>query len=534
MGKKVLSGSMSRRDVFKLGSLTAVGVAGASMLGGCAPSAPASSAPASGAGEAAAGENASGLPSFLVRPADITDFTETKDYDVVVVGAGAAGLAAAIKAAEEGAKVAVVQKESVPSSQGFRATGLDLDKNDKATQEAVVSYMMRNSDYRPDRSLLRAWTSNGGEAIKWYRDILHESGVQDDPDSYSTFELDCNGYTASFISAIPETTFVNAISNVAEYATSHGVDLHYSMPGVQLMVEDGNVTGVVAGEEGKYVRFNAAKGVVLATGDYQCNNEMIAYYCPDVLGYPPLEIGRDGDGHRMGVWAGGHVEPVGHTKMIHDIWMNSAPYLMVGPDGARLTDEHMPWWKINTIMRPVMKANADSPDDARVWSIMDAQYLAQAESWAQHDSALKAKEVPSEKSGVMFTADTIEGLAEAIGIEPAALKKTVDRYNEVVAKGVDEDFGKDAVFLAPVAEGPFYAVQRDFNWGLSATLGGLVVNAENQVLNDDAEPIKGLYAAGNASGPFFGSIDYPMEIGGLSVGRAITTGYIAGRAAAKA
>lgn len=106
--------------------------------------------------------------------------------------------------------------------------------------------MMRNSDYRPDRSLLRAWTSNSGEAIKWYRDILHESGVQDDSDSYSTFELDCNGYTASFISAIPETTFVNAISNVAEYATSHGVDLHYSMPGVQLVVEDGNVTGVVA------------------------------------------------------------------------------------------------------------------------------------------------------------------------------------------------------------------------------------------------------------------------------------------------
>ena len=91
-----------------------------------------------------------------MKPAEITDFAETKDYDVVVVGAGAAGLAAAIKAAEEGAKVAVVQKESVPSSQGFRATGLDLDKNDKATQEAVVSYMMRNSDYRPDRSLLRA------------------------------------------------------------------------------------------------------------------------------------------------------------------------------------------------------------------------------------------------------------------------------------------------------------------------------------------------------------------------------------------
>ncbi len=226
MGKKVLSGSMSRRDVFKLGPLAAVGVAGASMLGGCAPSAPASSAPASGAGEAAAGENASGLPSFFGEAG--RDHRLRGNEGLRRGGSGvhsAAGLAAAIKAAEEGAKVAVVQKESVPSSQGFRATGLDLDKNDKATQEAVVSYMMRNSDYRPDRSLLRAWTSNSGEAIKWYRDILHESGVQDDPDSYSTFELDCNGYTASFISAIPETTSVNAISNVAEYATSHGVDL---------------------------------------------------------------------------------------------------------------------------------------------------------------------------------------------------------------------------------------------------------------------------------------------------------------------
>ena len=88
---------------------------------------------------------------------------------------------------------------------------------------------------------------------------------------------------------------MNAISNVAEYATSHGVDLHYSMPGVQLVVENGNVTGVVAGEEGKYVRFNAAKGVVLATGDYQCNNEMIAYYCPDVRGLSlRWRSGRDG------------------------------------------------------------------------------------------------------------------------------------------------------------------------------------------------------------------------------------------------
>ena len=81
---------------------------------------------------------------------------------------------------------------------------------------------------------------------------------------------------------------------------------------------------------------------------------------------------------------------------------------------------------------------------------------------------------------------------------------------------------------------PFTAVMRDFNWGLSAILGGLVVDAENRVLNESNEPIKGLYAAGNVSGPFFGGVDYSMTIEGLSIGRAITTGYIAGRSAAHA
>ena len=182
---------------------------------------------------------------------------------------------------------------------------------------------------------------------------------------------------------------------------------------------------------------------------------MIAYYCPDVRGFPPLEVGRTGDGHRMGVWAGGRIEPVGHTKMIHDVWMNSAPYLMVGPDGKRFADEHMPWWEINTLMRNLMQ-HAASPDDGRIFSIMDDDYYQQAQAWQQVDPSLTAKELIPDTVETMgengsfalvHHGETIAELAEAMGVDAASLEATVERYNELVDLGSDEDFGKEAALF---------------------------------------------------------------------------------------
>ena len=524
--------AVSRRSALKAGSLAALGLAGACSVG---------VATQVTVAEAAADET-SFVPSFLVAPEAINEVSETKDYDVVVVGAGSAGMAAANRAAEEGARVAVVQKLAMASSQGFNAAGVSPAATD-VQKAAFVSTLMSLCDLRPSRELLEAYANTSGEAIMWYRDLITRAGVELPAEEESTYVRDCNGYEVEFMTARPSGTHASAVIAIAEYAQANGVDFYYEMPGVQLVTEGGAVTGVIAGVEGSYVRFNAKKGVILATGDYQSNDEMIAFYCPDVLGFPPLAAQRDGDGHRMGVWAGGRIEPIGHTKMIHDLWMNAAPYLMVGPDGNRFCDEHIPWFKINTLMRPLMQgAYRDNPDFARIFSVVDSNYLAQAEAWAEFDSDISAKEVPgldemslgTAELHITVTADTIEGLAEQMGVEVEALTATVERYNELVEKGADEDFGKDARFLAPIATPPFYAVQRDFNWGLSATLGGLVVDTNNQVLNADDEPIPGLYAAGNTSGPFFGGIDYPMTFGGLSIGRAVTTGYIAGSAAARA
>lgn len=480
------------------------------------------------------------VPSFLAKPDPLPEPAETKDYDVVVVGCGASGLAAAFKAHTDGAKVAIVQKLSFASSQGFEASGLATE-NDESAKQAFASMCMRLSAYRPKRELLDVWAHTSGEAILFFADVMDAAGVEHKDVVESGYERDCNGYMAKFIKLGPAPTYAGSVGAIADYAQTQGIDVFYDTPGVYLVTDGGAVTGVVAGtEEGGYTQFNAARGVILSTGDYQCNEDMIAYYCPDVRGFPPLEVGRTGDGHRMGVWAGGRIEPVGHTKMIHDVWMNSAPYLMVGPDGKRFADEHMPWWEINTLMRNLMQ-HAASPDDGRIFSIMDDDYYQQAQAWQQVDPSLSAKELIPDTVETMgengsfalvHHGETVAELAEAMGVDAAALEATVERYNELVDLGSDEDFGKEAALLAPIAKPPFHAVQRDFNWGLSATLGGLVVDGDNRVLNIDDEPIAGLFATGNTSGPFFGGVDYPMNFPGLSIGRALTTGFIAGRAAA--
>ena len=117
------------------------------------------------------------------------------------------------------------------------------------------------------------------------------------------------------------------------------------------------------------------------------------------------------------------------------------------------------------------------------------------------------------------------------GIEPIdeqVIVDSINRYNELCATGADTEFGKRAAFLTAIENGPFYAVPRGAN-SLPAILGGLVVDENQQCLGADRQPIPGLFAAGNASGQFYGGVDYPMDVEGLSVGRAITSGYLTGR-----
>ena len=132
-------------------------------------------------------------------------------------------------------------------------------------------------------------------------------------------------------------------------------------------------------------------------------------------------------------------------------------------------------------------------------------------------------------------AEAVEAMANdpdwAYNVDAVAVQASVDRYNELCAKGADDDFGKNPAFLRAIEQPPFVVVPRDFGYSLSAIIGGLLVNADNQVLKacNHAEAVEGLYAVGNVSGCFYGGVDYPMDVLGLSIGRAITGGYGAGK-----
>ena len=126
-----------------------------------------------------------------------------------------------------------------------------------------------------------------------------------------------------------------------------------------------------------------------------------------------------------------------------------------------------------------------------------------------------------------FKADTLEELAEQMGVPADTFAATIERYNELYDKGVDEDFGKRDEYMVPI-EAPCYAVPRGAN-NIDALVDGLWCDGNFQCLDVDMKPIEGLFAVGNASGPFFGNSNYPMDIEGLSVGRAITTGFATGR-----
>ena len=546
-----MSKEMSRRDLFKMSGIAAAGVAGASLFAGCAPksasSASSDAKAAKGGADAgtttAAGHSRAGLPSFLDAPAAITDIKETKDYDVVIVGAGAAGVPAAITAKQAGASVAVIQKESTAISQGNTATGILLDKSDPAGVEAVVSTLLAKHEYRAKREQVELWAKNSGEAITWLFETAQQCGAQvsDTTKKWTSGVQNVNGYEVNYLSIDfgpkPYNTG-EGMKALAEYAEKQGVDFFYSTEAKQLVGDSNGITGVIAKGSDGNIQFNAKKGVILAAGDYQNDDDMVNYYIPDLKNLGRKQTNKTGDGHKMAIWAGGAMEEIGHTKMLHDFdagpgSMCDMPFLAVKMDGTRFCDETCGMSIMNNFLR-------SETDQGNYCQIFDNNYTETAASWPGKlfdQEAIKAymPEEPGEKKGVYegqiatFKADTLDELAKKLGItDAAAFKKAVERYNELVAKGVDDDFGKEAKYLAPIDTPPFYGIHRHVR--VSAIVSGVNVDEHMRVLKDGtSEAIPGLFAIGNVAGNFFAGVDYTMWMPGLSLGRAHTQGYVAGK-----
>ena len=279
----------------------------------------------------------------------------------------------------------------------------------------------------------------------------------------------------------------------------------------------------------------------MATGDYENDDEMMAYYEPAMANIYRKEQNKTGDGQKMMVWAGACMEDACGSKVQHDFdagpgSMADMPFLAVKNDGSRFCNEAACEM---AVMGNFLRSEADQG-----WysQIFDSNYLADTEGWpgvALPPEAMASymPEVEGEKTGVYeslintYAADTLEELGQKLGLtDVAAFVKTVERYNELAEAGVDEDMGKPAKFLKAIKQPPFYGIHRHI--GLSTIIHGVNVNGDMQVLDAEGAPIEGLYAIGNCAGNFFGSPDYPMTVPGLSLGRCHTQGYVVGRAVA--
>lgn len=309
-------GSVSRRGFLGFAGVAAAGLAGATALSGCSPRT--SGGKDSKSGEVAgisgvSGHEREGLPSFLIAPEPITDISETLDYDVVVVGAGSAGIPAALSACEAGAKVALLQKESTAISQGNTASGIITDKSNPAAAAALAQLLVKESAYRADPALIQVWIDNGGEAVKWVLDKVAAAGgsvIDQGNNQQSKASNEVNGYeglnyVTSYMGPKPYSNG-DGMKVLAQVAEEAGVDIYYSTPAEQLVKnEDGAVSGVIAEGENGYMQFNAAKGVIIATGDYQNDEEMSNYYLPDLRYFGRKQSNKTGDGHKMIVWPAG-------------------------------------------------------------------------------------------------------------------------------------------------------------------------------------------------------------------------------------
>ncbi|MBK6337454.1 MAG: FAD-binding protein [Betaproteobacteria bacterium] len=540
--RDTLAHGLSRRHFLTRSAAGAAGV-GILALGGAA--AEAANPAADKSADFARSSDGGASLSFLPKPKPIADkdIKETLTFDVVVVGAGASGVPAALAAAENGASVAVIQKHPMPVSQGNTGSGIDLASSDKAGVEALVARLISDSAHRCNPALIRQWAYNSGEAVRWVIDRAKQGGAQVvDQGSAPQFAIrKVNGYTLNYVTSFfgpkPYTTGdgMRALAKVAEKA---GVRFFFRMPAVQLVQsKSGEVLGVIAkGRDGKYTRFLAKKGVILATGDYQNNKAMCDYFIPDLRHLGRKQMDRTGDGFALAYWAGGVIEPIGHTKMLHDFDAGPAsmcdmPFLAVNRAGLRFVNETVEMSLLNNYLR-------DAKDAGHYCQVFDSNYMTQAASWPGKlvpPEGLKnyMPDDPGPKKGVFesqvntHVADTLEELARKLEIDPANFVATVRRYNEVVASGKDSDFGKPADRLIPVEKAPFYGIHRRVR--VSAICSGVLVDANHQALDAEGKPIKGLYLIGNLGGGFYGGVDYPLTVFGLSLGRCYTFGYLAGR-----
>ena len=496
---------------------------------------------------------------------DATAEDSTVDADVVVVGAGGAGMTAAITAAAEGKSVVVLESQSMVGGNSVRATGgmnaaktVYQDENEFGESAGVEKTLKTAAEKYADNETITALAKTVSE--QWAAYQANPTGYFD---SVELMELDTMiGGKGINDPELVETLCANS-ADAIDWLDEHGITLHnvssfggasvkrihrpvnaegktvsvgsYMIPllqencekaGVKMMLDttateiltdaNGAAVGVKAtGASGETVTVNA-KAVVLATGGFGANLDMVVKYKPELKGFMTTNApGIQGQGIEMAQAIGAATVDMDQIQIHPTVEANTAALITEGlrGDGAILINEEGKRFIDEVGTRDVVSAAEIAQTGSYSWLVVD-QAMADASSVIQGYI----------KKGYTVTGATYEELGKAMGVDAAAFAETMEKWNGYVEAKNDPDFSRTS-FANPLNTAPYYAVK--VTAGVHHTMGGLKINANTEVLNEKGEVIPGLFAAGEVTGGVHGA----NRLGGNAVADFTVFGRIAGAAA---
>lgn len=439
--------------------------------------------------------------------------------DVLVVGAGSAGMNAAISAKRAGAKVLVLEAHSFSGGNsmlaagGYNATGTpqQAKKGIKDSVDSFVADTMKGGRGKNDPALVKILAEESADGIKWLEDM---GANFDDLKRSGGAAVDRTHRPAGGLSVGPHIVDVLRAESEKE-----GVAPRVNSRVVKINLDDNyRVESVIVhGKHSGYYKV-AAKAIVLATGGFGMNKEMVAFYRPTFKGMTSSNnVTSNGDGIKMALnigasmtdidWVQAHPTVGKDSRILISETVRGVGAIMVNNAGSRFVNEL-------TTRDRASDAILHQPGKS-AWLVFDKQLYDKAKMVRGYDHL-----------GMLKKGDTVAELAKACGMDVKQLEKAVSDYNKFRAAGKDEAFGRPDMPLS-IEKGPFYAVH--VAPGIHHTMGGVAIDTESHVLDIQSRPIPGLYAAGEVTGGVHGF----NRLGGNAVADTVVFGRRAGLHAAQ-
>ncbi len=462
---------------------------------------------------------------FEVEPAEETPAEKTPatlDCDVVIVGAGGAGLTAAVRATQEGAAVLVIEKmpmvggNSLKASGGMNCADTKFQAAQGVTDSGVEEFIedtMNGGHQLNDLALVTTLAENSSEAVEWLESIGAPL-----PKVAAT-----GGTTHKYLHSPEDGSPVGRylVARLSEEAEKQGIEIMLNTTATEILMKDGAAVGVMA-EDSEHVYTVRAKSVILATGGFGSNFDLMCSYNPSLANAVTTNHpGATGDGIMMAEAVGAatvdmeqiqlHPTVYQETSMLVSEKMRSLGAILVNQEGKRFTND------LST--RDAVSAAELEQTGGYAYIIFDQNLVDQNKSAQEYIN-----------KGMAAQGETYEELAVNMGLEGDAVQsfvETMNTWNQAVANGVDEEFGRNNGMDADLSVAPFYAIQ--IAPGIHHTMGGIKINTEAEVIDTEGNVIPGLFAAGETTGGVHGG----NRIGGNAVCDFVVFGRIAGFGAAE-